>query len=322
LSLLYVSPVIKSHLKRLKTSAAIARFALRRRVFACLPFWVIDAGSRISWLMRASVNGRTRSIGVARYDAGRIEVGLARRQALSVSSAQLRERWLDERFYAARALGNDGWPDLHFAAAQLAAVIQNIKARYPDRAVVLSPFHYVSQYANIYVVDEVRRCLGLASLSVVSGVPRDVLGNDAQMIPSLRVLYTYDENGTDSRNGLGLRVIRALRRDGVTVVFSDVPPFSLAKFPMETVGVVMKGRPARLHNGVFRLGAPVNAMLLPFYLRFDKGRFGIRIFDAVALADPAAPQRVADQIVTACRENYPHWLFAGHPSLYHFAATR
>ncbi|WP_042295555.1 hypothetical protein [Paraburkholderia bannensis] len=313
--------MFRTHFKRLKAHAAIARFAIRRHVFARLPFALLDAGARANWLMCAPIDGRVRSTGIARYEAGRVEVGLGRRDALSVMSAQLRERWIDERLYAARALGSDAWPDLRAAAAQLAAHVRQIKSREPGRIVVLSPFHYVSQYANIYVVDEVRRLLELNSLSVVSGVPRDVLGNDAQMIPSVQVLYTYDEN-SGSRNSLGLRVIRAMRRDGVVVVFSDVPPFALAKYPMETVGVAMNGQPARLHNGVFRLGAPVNAVLLSFYLRFERGRFSIDIFSPIPLADPSAPQRVADDIAAARRANYPHWLFAGHPSVYHFAATR
>lgn len=319
---LHVFQVICTRLKRLQAHVAIARFAIRRHFFARFPFTLLDALARVSWLIRAPINGRMRSTGIARYEAGKAEVGLERRDALSVMSAQLRERWLDERLYAARVLGRDAWPDLCAAAAQLAAHVRQIKSREPDRVVVLSPFHYVSQYANIYVVDEVRRLLDLDSLSVVSGVPRDVFGNDAEMIPALQVLYTYDENGRESRNSLGLRVIRAMRRDGVVVVFSDVPPFALAKYPMETVGVAMNGRPARLHNGVFRLGTPVNAVVLSFYLRFEHGRFGIRIFAPIALADPSAPQRVADDIAAARRENYPHWLFAGHPSVYHFAATR
>lgn len=314
--------MLKQPLLRFLSRLAQGRFLLRRRLLLCTPFPVLDSAARVHWLIKATCDGRARSTGIARYDAGRSDVGLTRKDALSVMSANVRERWLDERLYAGRALGRDVWPDLRAAAMQLAARIRQIKAAEPGRVVVLSPFHYVSQYANIYVVDNVREALGLASLSVVSGVPRDVYGNDAQMIPSLRVLYTYDENGRDSRNGLGLRVIRTLRRDGVAVVFADVPPFALAKYPMETVSVKLSGRPARLHNGIFRLGAPVDATLLSFYLRFERGRFGIHIFDPIALADEAAPQRLADNIDTARRKNYPHWLFAGHPSVYHFAPVR
>ncbi|WP_245643691.1 hypothetical protein [Paraburkholderia oxyphila] len=275
-----------------------------------------------SWMIRAAYDGRLRATGVSRYETGRIDIGLARAQALRTMSANVREAWLDERIYAGRALRRDAWPDLRAAAHQLASRIKQIKASEPGRVVVLSPFHYVSQYANIYVVDEVRRVLGLESMAVVSGVPRDIYGNDAAMIPSLRVLYTYDEKGRESRNSLGLRVLRALRRDGVAVVFSDVPPYTLAKYPMETVGVTIGGRSARVHNGVFRIGTPVDALLLPFYLSFETGRFGVRMFEPIALADAAAPQRLADNIEIARRENYPHWLYAGHPSVYHFATSR
>jgi len=147
-------------------------------------------------------------------------------------------------------------------------------------------------------------------------------GNDAAMIPAVQVLHTYDEAHPERRNTLGLRVVRALKREGVAILFADVPPFTLARFPMETVGVSMRGREARVHAGVFRLGAPLNAWLLPFYLSFEKGRFGLRMFEPIALADAQAPQRLAENIETACKENYPHWLYAGHPCAYHFAAQR
>jgi hypothetical protein len=317
-----IAGVLSRYLKHLSAQLARGQFALRRRLLARLPFVAVERAALASWLFQSIYDGRVRATGVSRYESGRIDVGLARMHALRTMSANVRELWLDERIYAGRTLGRDAWPDLCAAAHQLASRIKQIKAREPGRVVVLSPFHYVSQYANIYVVDEVRRVLGLEAMSVVSGVPRDIYGNDAAMIPSIRVLYTYDENGRESRNGLGLRVIRALRRDGVAVVFSDVPPFTLARYPMETVGVTIGGKPARVHNGVFRLGAPLDALLLPFYLSFEKGRFGMRMFEPIALADAAAPQRLANDIETARRENYPHWFYAGHPSVYHFAATR
>jgi hypothetical protein len=314
--------VLASCLEYLGARVARFRFTLRRRFFARLSFGIVEQAANAGWLFRAACNGRVRAAGIVRYEAGRIDVGLARQHALRTMSASMRESWLDERLYAGRALQRDQWPDLREVAQQLSQRIRQIKAVETDRVVVLSPFHYVSQYANIYVVDEVRNALGLTSISVVSGVPRDIYGDDTEMIPSIRLLYTYDENGGDSRNGLGLRLIRSLRRDGVAVVFADVPPFALAKFPMETVGVTMNGRQARVHNGVFRLGALTDALLLPFYLRFEHGRFGLRIFEPIALADAAAPQCLAEQIETARRENYPNWLYAGHPSAYHFAATR
>ena len=80
---------------------------------------------------------------------------------------------------------------------------------------------------------------------------------------------------------------------------------------METVGVSIFGRNARIHNGVFRLGAPFNAMLLPFYLRFRQGRFSAELFEPLPLADPDAPQRLAGYIETAALDNYPDWLVVG-----------
>jgi hypothetical protein len=301
--------------------AGVRRRALRA-VFARTPFAVLDFAAQASWLARSAFVGRARAIGIARYEAGRVEARLTRHDALRTMSAGVREAWFDERLYAGRERGRDAWPDLQQAARELAERIRQIQRHEPGRPIFLSPFHYLSQYANIYVVDEVRKALELDSISVVSGVPRDVYGDDAAMIPAVRILHTYDEGGGGSRNTLGLRVVRALRRDGVAVLFADVPPFTLAKFPMETVGVSMEGREARVHRGVFRLGAPLDAVLLPFYLWFERGRFGVRYFDPIPLAKPEAPQRLADDIVTARKENYPHWLYAGHPCAYYFAATR
>jgi hypothetical protein len=113
-----------------------------------------------------------------------------------------------------------------------------------------------------------------------------------------------------------------LRRNGVAVLFADVPPFTLHRYPMETVGVSIFGRDARIHNGVFRLGAPFGAVLLPFYLRFKRGRFSGELFEPLPLADPDAPQRLAKCIETAVVDNYRDWLVAGHPSMYAFAPTR
>ncbi|CAM2174578.1 Lipid A biosynthesis lauroyltransferase [Paraburkholderia sacchari] len=313
---------LSQYFKHFHARLARGRLALRRQLLARLPFGAIERAALASWMVKSVFNGGIRANGVSRYETGRIDIGLGRTHALRTMSANVREAWLDERIYAGRALRRDAWPDLRAASQQLAVRINQIRNKEPGRVVVLSPFHYVSQYANIWVVDEVRRVLGMESMAVVSGVQRDTYGDDAAMIPSIRVLYTYDENGRESRNSLGLRVIRALRRDGVAVVFSDVPPYTLAKFPMETVGVTIGGRPARVHNGVFRIGTPVDALLLPFYLSFEKGRFGVRMFDPIALADANAPQHLANDIEIARRENYPHWLYAGHPSVYHFAAAR
>jgi len=295
---------------------------MRRAVLVRLSFGTVERVALASWLIRGAFNGRLRAVGIARYETGRTDVGLTRRDALRTMSANVREAWIDERLYAARERGRDACPDLREPIAELTARIRQMRTLEPKRPIILSPFHYLSQYANIYVVDEVRKGLGLDSISLVSGVPRDVLGDDAAMIPAIRVLHTYDDESIERRNTLGLRVVRALRREGVAVLFSDVPPFTLARYPMETLDVSLRGRHARVHAGVFRLGAPLDAYLLPFYLRFENGRLGVRIFDPVALADTGAPQRLADDIDIACKENYPHWLYAGHPCVYHFAPTR
>jgi hypothetical protein len=304
---------------RLRSGLDVVRRRALREMVVRMSFAMVDFTAQVSWLTRSVFLGRARAIGIARYEAGRVEVGLTHRDALRTMSAGVREAWFDERLYAGRERGRDAWPDLQQVARELAERIRQIQTHEPGRPIFLSPFHYLSQYANIYVVDEVRKALELDSISVVSGVPRDVYGDDTAMIPAVRVLHTYDE---ENRHALGLRVVRALRRDGVAVLFADVPPFTLAKFPMETVGVSMGGRQARVHRGVFRVGAPLNAVLLPFYLRFERGRFGVRSFDPIPLAQFDAPQRLADDIVTARKENYPHWLYAGHPCAYHFAATR
>ncbi|RQH00582.1 hypothetical protein D1Y85_25125 [Paraburkholderia dinghuensis] len=204
-------------------------------------------------------------------------------------------------------------------AATLARQIKALHVTTPGRPVIVAPFHYVSQYANMYVVEVLRELLGIPSISVVSGMPRDIYGIDSATIPNIRILYTF---GDGDRNGLGLRFIRSVRRDGVAVLFADVPPYTLHKYPMETVGVSVLGRPARIHNGVFRLGAAANALLMPFYLTFEKGRFGARIFDPIDLKSDDAPQAVADLIGCALQENYESCIVAGHPAMYAFSPVK
>jgi hypothetical protein len=237
-----------------------------------------------------------------------------------IASCRAREKLLDQRIYFGRlARGVEAWPDLQSIAAQLAAEIGRLRVCHPDRPVIVSPFHYVSQYANIVVVDELRVLLGLESMAVVSGVPRHIYGDDHALMPGIKFLYTY---GDENRNGLGLRVARSLRRDGVAVLFSDVPPFALHRYPMETVGVSMFGRRARIHNGVFRIGSRSGAWLLPFYLRFERGRFSAELFEPLSLADAGAPQHLAQYIETALTDNFSDSIIAVHPSMYAFAAAR
>jgi hypothetical protein len=307
-------------LASLRNGFAQARHRLQGGLIARMPASAIEPCAAAVWKVHSLVSARTRWSGISRCEIGRDVLGLPPFSTTRVSSGSLRESLIDKRIYYGRlSRGREDWPDLQRVAATLAARIRQLQAEVPGRPVIVSPFHYVSQYANIYVIDALREILGLESISVVSGVPRDMYGDDQALIPSVTVLYTY---GDDDRNGLGLRVARTLRRNGVAVLFADVPPFTLHRYPMETVGVSIFGRNARIHNGVFRLGAPFNAMLLPFYLSFRQGRFSAELFEPLPLAAPDAAQRLAGYIERAVLDNYPDWLVSGHPSMYAFAPVR
>lgn len=295
---------------------------LRGALIARLPVVVIEPLAVLrTWASRV-LDSRDRWHGIMRREIGRHLVAQTpgSRGDRRVATCRAREHLIDQRIYFGRLVrGGEAWPELDAIAAQLAAEVRRLRARHPCRPVFVSPFHYVSQYANIYVVDAMRALLGLASIAVVSGVPRDLYGDDHALMPGVDLLYTY---GDENRNGLGLRVARALKRDGVAVLFSDVPPFALHRYPMETVGVSMFGRPARIHNGVFRLGAPSDAWLLPFYLRFGRARFSAELFAPLPLAGDGAPQQLAHYIETALTDNFPDSIIATHPSMYAFAAAR
>lgn len=274
----------------------------------------------VAWWIASLFSARVRASGNARVEIGREVLGLSTRQVRRASSMALQESLIDRRIYFGRQrCANEKWPDLGEISVALAKEISRLKAEYGGRPVIVSPFHYVSQYANIYVIDELRALLGIESIAVVSGVPRNLYGDDDAQIPGVKVLYTF---GDEDRNGLGLRVARALKRHGVIVLFADVPPFMMHRFPTQTVGVTMFGRPARIHNGVFRLGSPFDAVLLPFCLRFERGRFKADLFDAIPLSATDAPQHLAACIETALTANYANWLPAGHPSMYAFAPSK
>jgi hypothetical protein len=307
-------------LTSLRNKIVNARRRVKCELIARTPRSAIEPFAVVQWKIRSLVNPRARWKGISRCEIGRDIPGLAPFNVNRVASGSLRESLIDQRIYYGRlSRGSEAWPDLQHIAVVLAQKIRQLRAEQPGRPVIVSPFHYVSQYANIYVIDELRAVLGLESISVVSGAPRDMYGDDESLIPGVKVLYTY---GDEDRNGLGLRVAKTLMRYGVAVLFSDVPPFSLYHYPMETVGVSIFGRDARIHNGVFRLGMSFNALLLPFYLRFKKGRFSAELFEPLPLTEPGAPQRLARYIEAAVVDNYPDWIIAGHPSMYSFAPVR
>jgi len=274
----------------------------------------------VSWCVRSMFNSRLRWNGIIRYEMGCDTVSLKRSDALTAMTGGVLENLLDRRLYLGRKTHPDEtWPDLQDVALMLAGQIEQLRSRDPRRPIILSPFHFVSQYACAYILDEVRKALCLGSLSAVTGVPSDRYGKDETVMPHLVPLHTGEEA---QRNSLGIKVVRALRRDGVVVLFADVPPYTMRKYPMETVGVSILGRPSRIHRGVFSIGARMDALLLPFYLKFSHGRFTAHVFDALSLASADAPQQVADCISNALTSNYPHWLMAGYPSMYGFACTK
>jgi hypothetical protein len=299
------------------------RYRTHRLYYAVLLSLSLPAIARwatLSWCTRSVFNTRLRWNGMLRYEMGRDAVSLKRSDALRAMTGGVLEDLLDRRLYLGRkARPNETWPDLRDVALRLARQIEQLRRDHPARPIILSPFHYVSQYAYVYVLEELRKALRLDTLSAVTGVPRDRYGVDATVMPHLVPLHTGEAIG---RNSLGLNVVRALRRDGIVVLFADVPPFTMRKFPMETVDVSILGRPGRIHRGVFSIGAHMGALLLPFYLTFAQGRFDAHVFDAIPLASSDAPQQVADCISSALTSNYPHWLMAGYPSMYGFACAK
>jgi hypothetical protein len=305
---------------KIKKWLASLRFRLRRALIARVPRRSMEACSRLNWRLGSLFSASVKMTGAIRAEIGRDVLKLPHAQSNEARAALQLEKLIDQRIYFGRDVRKgETWPDLEDIARLLAERTQILRREHPNRPVFLSPFHFVSQYANIYIVERVAALLGLESMSVVSGVPRNQYGDDHALIPGIKVLYTY---GDSNRGGLGVRVARALRRDGVAVLFSDVPPFTMHRYPMETVGVSMFNRPARVHNGVFRMGATFGAVMLPFYLRFRHGRFESRVFDPVPLVDADAPQRIADCIQVALLDNYQQWTCAGHPSMYAFAAAK
>jgi hypothetical protein len=275
----------------------------------------------IFWAVRSLFSARARWNGRLRYEWGSDSTALSRADAWRTMASKEVERLIDRRMHLGRLYGKGNyWPALEATAQELAATIEAIRRETPGRAVIVSPFHYVSEYANIYVVDALRSVLNLTELAVVSGSPRESYGNREDiLIPGLRILHTYDK---DNRSGLGLRLMRALRKDSIAVLFADAPPYMMQHYPMETVEVSIMGRPARLHRGVFSIGNHFDAVLLCFHLSFRNGCFSHRIFSPIELLHEDAPQQLAQQIEHAYQNHYPNWILADHPSRYGFSPTK
>ncbi|MFR0691925.1 hypothetical protein ACLUTX_21195 [Enterobacterales bacterium AE_CKDN230030158-1A_HGKHYDSX7] len=284
------------------------------------PGWLERVGL-FNWAVRSLLSPAARWKGRLRYEWGSDSDSLTRADAWRTMASEDIENLIDRRMHLGRLYGRgDHWPELESTARELAAIILESRRIHPGRPVIVSPFHYVSEYANIYVVDALRAALNLNELAVVSGSPREAYGDRGDiLIPGLRILHTLDEN---NRSALGLRLIRALKRDGAAVLFSDVPPYMMQRYPMDTLEVSILGRPARLHRGVFHIGGHADAVLLCFHLSFSKGRFDHRIFPLIDLSRIDAPQQVANFIEQAYRSAYPNWILADHPSRYGFAPSK
>lgn len=283
---------------------------------ARLPLAWIGVLARVASTL-AGMRRRHREAGRIRVEAVHLAWGVDAPQARYLP---ILERLLDLRMYhmtpARRARA---WPGLAEVVAELAMRIGDIRRLQPGRPIVLAPFHYISQYVNIHVCEELRKALSMPSLAVVSGVPSDMWGNDADHVPRLRVLHTAED---DSRRTMGLAVFRAMKQDGLVVIFADIPPFALFGSPRETVAVRMAGRPARVHNGAFRLGKPLDAVMLPFFLRYEGERMRGQVLDSIELARPQAAQAFADTVQQALRCNPAQWLYLDHPSFYGFSPER
>lgn len=288
------------------------------KTLAVLPLTVFEMLSAFCWRISKYIDPGAYWLGISRRDIGREVLGLGKQQTDAAAIGGFLEILLDWRMTAVSPANRD-WPGLREFAVDLHREIVRLHREYPGCPVVISPLHYVSQYVNIHVCDLVRQLMQLKTLAVVSAVPYGAYGDDNSLVPNLKVFHTYADG---ARTTLGINFFRSLKKDGVAVLFADVTPFSLARAPMETVSVSSFGRPARIHNGVFRLGAPLHAKLLPFYLSFDRGRFTGVVFEPVELDAPEAPQQVAALIDQAILANYRQWLQAGFPAMYWFAPAK
>ncbi len=257
-------------------------------------------------------------LGEARREIGEKVLALPPESLSGVAHFSCLEKILDWRMTAVPRSQRD-WPGLYACAEQLQYAIHRSRSEFPDRPIIISPFHFVSQYVNIQVCDRLRQLLGLSSMGVVSAMPYGIYGDDNALVPNLKVFHTYADG---ARASLGVSFFRALKRDGVAVLFADVAPYSLAQAPMETVGVRLFGRPARIHNGVFRLCAPIKARLLPFHVKFTGDSFVGSIVDPVDLDMANAPQQLATLIERSVRDNYAQWLQGGHPAMYWFSPAK
>jgi hypothetical protein len=166
------SSKVSAWLASLRGSIARQRYRLQGALIARLPPAAIEPLAAATWRATRFFDAHARMRGAERCEIVRHVFAREPLDTRHVAAAGLRERLIDQRIYFGRLLrGGEAWPDLQAVAAVLARRIRQLQTDSPGRPVFVSPFHYVSQYANIYVVDELRAQLNLQSIAVVSGVP-------------------------------------------------------------------------------------------------------------------------------------------------------
>jgi hypothetical protein len=310
-----IMPFLKQALTRLpnKRSLTIAYGYLSAHL---VPLRLTDSIATLSCAVAMRVSRERRYQNESRVDIIESVLGTRVENRRAIHATGVVEHLLDRKVYFCDA-PLTRWPSLWQGAQAVARQIDALRRADPTRPVILSPFHYVSQYVNMVVCEALRQQLELTSMAVITAIPADMLGIDHIKLPHIRTLSSAEPSAL-----AGLRLARELRRNGVAILFADVPPQSLVSMPMETTNVRLFGRAARVHNGVFRLGKPLDALLLPYYIGFSGRDFRVRTFDPIELAHNDAPQRLANAIETAFLENHAQWLPSDRTAFYYFCPEK
>lgn len=117
-------------------------------------------------------------------------------------------------------------------------------------------------------------------------------------------------------------ILRDLRAGTANaVIFSDIlPQFTRGylRRTMRTRNVTLFDRPARLHCGAEDLARMVGGTLVPFYVYWQHGRLGIRIFEPCHGNGDGNGNGIAHCLEQALRECGDQWLLWHFPSLFYF----
>ncbi len=302
----------------------IALSSLKKRVVLAamrmaahgIPLHRVDTASSLLCVAAAMFSSKRRQAFADRVETVQKVLERPDVEEFLVRKTGVLETLLDIKVYFADS-GYREWGSVDRIARELQVAIAEARLRFPARPVVLSPFHYASQYVNILVCERLRIHLGMTSLSVVSAVADNVYGEDSARIPYIRRLRSYVDG-----QGTSLGIVREMKKNGLVILFADAPPHTLATTPMETTSVELFGKKGRIHNGIFRLGEKMNAILLPYYIKFSGGEFHLHAFDAIELDQNQAPQKLACDIEKAFVANHAQWLPSDHPSFYYFSSVK